>query len=243
MPAIDDFWTQGNIAQIPTQCTQAFNYLARTTACAGVIGSAISLAAEISHCTYPGFAQLTTRGGAPEPDLAGAWTMDGSPFATTPIRMGTENFLAEDELSRSRILEGFAFSKETPLHRIVVGYAQLHRFRSPDHRYRVFCWADDPIVYPMYNTTTVSSITRLAIAVELYEVPAPEYVFETGPGGTTFLNMVAVALAAATSMLLTGTDTALKDWKSIRTTLPFTQTFAIHSLIGNATASSHPHDL
>lgn len=224
LPIFDAWFSEDNVGRIPMDCATAVNSLSSMLGVENSTNLGLSIAAELYGVQYNGI-NITVKAseiGPPTPDYSknggGAYRIDmqdapmlaGSPITAKGIATNAELVIP--------LITSYNFTGITPWCLPPTGMVKTENVTVGTDTYPVWAQAIPDFYSFNYTATTVNSVARVAIAMQLVVTSEISIRFNYGGGFATWMHMLSGALTAQASTIFTSTNINLSIWSGYNIT-------------------------
>lgn len=214
----DDWFKEANIGRIPMDCAVAINTISSMLGVENSTNLGLSIAAELYGCQYNGIniPIIASSTGPPTPDFTkaggGAYRIDlrdapmqtGSPITAKGITTNAELV--------TPLVTSYNFTGISPWCLPPTGMVKTKNVTVGTDTYPIWNQVVPDYYSFNYTATTVNSVARVAIAMQLVITTELSIKFNYGGGFSTWMHMLCGALCAQTSTIFSSTNINLSVW-------------------------------
>lgn len=221
----NQFFTTANINRVLMSSTSALNEIDARLGVENAGSIASSIAAELYLVNYQGIGIKTTAGNNSEPayDFSGpqygAWAAGNRQVITEGSRIIANGFNVNpaDTTPGRRRLVGYNFSGVSAFMRPPTGVAKMVVYNDDAHdntRGAVAYWIYKQPSYmsPGYNITTMDSIMRVSVYIDLILTSEDSQYFSSSEGHASWHHMLSMALTSQTTVMFAQSNINLAVW-------------------------------
>nr|UHR49804.1 MAG: hypothetical protein [Sanya orius sauteri totivirus 2] len=214
----NDWFKETNVGRIPMDCAVAVNTISSMLGVENSTNLGLSIAAELYGCQFNGIniPIVASSTGPPAPDYSkpggGAYRIDtqDAPMQTgSPI---TAKGVAANASQITPLITSYNFTGISPWCLPPTGMVKTKSVTVDTDTYPVWAQAVPDYYSFNYTATTVNSVARIAIAMQLVITTELSIKFNYGGGFSTWMHMLSGALCAQASTIFSSTNINLSIW-------------------------------
>nr|WJE88714.1 MAG: capsid protein [Halyomorpha halys toti-like virus 2] len=214
----DDWFKEANVGRIPMDCATAVNTISSMLGVENSTNLGLSIAAELYGCQFNGIniPVIASTTGPPTPDYTkpggGAYRID---LQDVPMQTGSPIIakgITTNAALITPLITSYNFTGISPWCLPPTGMVKTKSVTVGTDTYPVWAQAVPDYYSFNYTATTVNSVARVAIAMQLVITTELSIKFNYGGGFSTWMHMLSGALCAQASTIFSSTNINLSIW-------------------------------
>lgn len=220
----EDWFKRDNLGRIPMDCAVAINTISSMLGVENSTNLGLSIAAELYGCQFNGIniPIVSSSTGPPTPDYSkpggGAYRIDTK---DAPMHEGSPIIakgIAKDATPIIPLITSYNFTGISPWCLPPTGMVKIKSVTVNTDTFPVWAQAIPDYYSFNYTATTVNSVARVAIAMQLVITTELSIKFNYGGGFSTWMHMLSGALCAQASTIFSSTNINLSIWTGFNIT-------------------------